>query len=649
LFPVYPGWHLYDFDLAALTPLKGSTWTGEVFGLRIDPCLNCAIPFKLDWARLYHDKETASSVALPSGKTHLLTQVLPTGTTTPVTTVIPASAGKASIARLPAGSYNIAPISDADYALSQRGKAWNFSSLTDAMVTSGISGVSVGSNGLTAFTSNPDPFVLLDVPTLTPVDASKYRYIAIDMSLTNVPAQESGLLVWWGDAPATVRHPSAFIPVQPGRQTYRIDLSKSADWKGLVKALRIDPLNGPNAAGGFGFTLHSVTLTTTSGAQEIVSFNNTPLIVNARPTVEILSPSFSTGEDYALVEQGAPWAIRQDQIKQPSLSNLIGWEYVTQIPEINATGQFFHATSQVAAAGHTEGDPQAFLIFQENAKPIAADTYRLLGFDLYVPMDAANQDELTKGAMARVAWKTDDVDPGVTSDDIVLMPGLQRYWLDMSKLVYEPASARMWSGPVRYLRIDPFEFPSSRHFYLGRTELRTLPISQYVLPVTLGLQDADGDAMSVTVRVGNTILITAQGLKNGTHQLLANVSALPAGEHQLSVDVSDGNGSMTRKAHVNFVKVPTGSGVPAHQVQAADRIFRWAESLMGGLLGPSAASSMNPACPTHIPGSYGRYYPSTQSCLLVLDGLIAYSLNGKPLSVAGYTDGLLTQAAAAGF
>jgi hypothetical protein len=30
LFPVYPGWHLYDFDLAALTPSKGSPWTGEL-------------------------------------------------------------------------------------------------------------------------------------------------------------------------------------------------------------------------------------------------------------------------------------------------------------------------------------------------------------------------------------------------------------------------------------------------------------------------------------------------------------------------------------------------------------------------------------------------------------------------------------------
>jgi hypothetical protein len=649
LFPVYPGWHLYDFDLAALTPSKGSAWAGELFGLRIDPCVGCAVPFKMDWARLYHDKSASASITIPSGKTHVLAQVLPTGSTNPVTTVLPAASGMVSVARLPAGSYQIAPFADVDYGLTQRGKAWDFSVLSDTLVTSGINVVSVDSKGLTASTNNPDPFILLDVPNLRPIDASKYRHIAIDMTLTNVPDQESGLVVWWGDAPATVRHPSAFTPVQQGRKTYRIDLGNSANWQGLVKALRIDPLNGPNAAGGFAFTLHGVTLTTTSGAQETLTFNSQPLVINARPTVQIVSPGFTTGDDYALVEQGKSWLLNKDQVKQPTLSNLAGWEYVTQIPEINAMGQFFHASSLPAAPGHTEGDPQAFLVFQENTKPIAADTYRWLGFDLYVPMDAASQDELTKGAVGRVAWKKDDTDPGLTTDDIVLMPGLQRYWLDMSKVVYEPASTRTWTGQIRYLRIDPLEFPTPRHFYVGRTELRSTPMSQYILPLTLALNDADGDAMSVTVRAGSTVITTAQGLKNGTHSLFASVGGLPAGEHSLTVEVSDGKSNITRQAEVSFMKLPMGSGVPAHQITAADRIFQWAEVLTGGTLGTPTPSTMNPTCPAGVPGSYGRYYPASKSCLLVLDGLIVYSLNGQPLALAGTTDGLLAQAAAAGF
>ena len=73
-FAVYPGWRLYQFDLAALTPNKGKTWAGTIHGLRIDPCLGCAVTFKLDWARLSGTQDlTSGALAAPSpDKTRLL-------------------------------------------------------------------------------------------------------------------------------------------------------------------------------------------------------------------------------------------------------------------------------------------------------------------------------------------------------------------------------------------------------------------------------------------------------------------------------------------------------------------------------------------------------------------------------------------------
>ena len=644
LFPVYPGWHLYQFDLASLTPRQGTRWTGQVQGVRIDPCVGCQVEFKLDWARLYNDRSASASVAVPPGKAHLLAQ--PWGAS--ATTSIPASAGRASLARLPPGQYRVAPISDGDYALSHRGKAWSFDTTSDLLWASngGFSNPQVGSSGFTATTVGPDPFVLLDIPPNAPVSASKYRYISIDMTLSAVPASESGLLVWWGWQPATVSTPSAFVPVQTGRFTYRVDLGSSAQWTGDIRALRIDPLNGPNANSGVQVTLHSVRLTQVSGFEETVVFNPQPVAVNARPQVTILSPGHGTGSDYALVEQGQPWRMSTGQVRQPTLSNLVGWEYIGQIPSMpQHEGPFFHATSQPAGGGQTEGDPHAFLAYQENTHPINTANYRYLGFDLYVPMDAAQQSELTRGAVGRIAWKTDDTDPGLTSDDIVLMPGLQRYWFDMNQLVYEPATNRTWRGLARYLRIDPFEFPESRHFYLGQVQLRSPPSARWVVPVDLQLTDADGDTMTATIRSGSAVLGQAQGLGNGTHQLLASVAALPDGEHTFSVEVSDGINITVRTASVPVLKLAAGAPLPAHEVKSADRIFDWAEATFASTLGAARTPSLSQhACLQLAPGAYGRYYANSGICLFSVDGLVAYTINGAQLTLLGTTANLLSQA-----
>lgn len=651
LFPVYPGWHLYQIDLAALQPLRGSRWGGAVRGLRVDPCLGCQVTFKIDWARLHHHNDPAARTALPPGASRLLAQVGTPDGSAPLVTSLPAVAGQASTAGLPPGAYRVAAVTDGDYALSQRGKPWTFDTRTDLLwsLNSGISGARTSVEGLAGTTSNADPAVFLDIPAQAPIDARKYRHLAVDLTLHQVPALESGLLVWWGDQPAVVRHPSAFVPTRAGRQTYHIDLGQFPAWTGAIRALRIDPLNGPNAGSSVGFTLHGVRLTQASGFVENASFDGPRLSINARPTVRILSPALGDGDDYALVEQGRAWSMLQDQVKAPQLSNLRSWAYTSVIPDLNLAGTFFQGLSQPAAAGHTEGDPHVFLAFQENTRPIDAGTYRWLGFDLYVPMDATDQGELTRGAMARVAWKADDQDPGLTSDDIVLRPGLQRYWLDMRELVYEPASSRTWAGLVRYLRVDPFEFPEPRNFFVGAVQLRSTPAARHVLPVRLHLGDADGDQLSVIVRSSGTVLASATGLAPGEHQLLAALAPLPPGEHRIAVEVSDGRNTAVRTAELPVIKLAMNAPLPAPQVAAADRIFNWAESVLRGTVGAGTPSASTHACLQSIAGAYGRFYPAGNVCLFTVDGLVAFTVNGAGLTLAGTIPALLEQAASAGF
>ena len=281
--------------------------------------------------------------------------------------------------------------------------------------------------------------------------------------------------------------------------------------------------------------------------------------------------------------------------------------------------------------------------------PVDANTYRWFGFDMYVPMDATQQSELTHGAVARLAWKADDTDPGVTTDDIILMPGLQRYWFDMNALVYEPSTPRTWNGWVRYLRVDPFEFPESRSFHMGPVQLRSTPSARYVWPVLLQLQDADGDPLSVRIKSGDTLLGSASSLAAGTHQVVANLAALPPGEHTLTVEVSDGHNTVQRNASIPIIKPSAQSPLPAHQIKAADRIFNWAENLLRSTVGAGSASSSSHACLQAIPGAYGRTYAASGICLFTIDGLILFTIHGAGLSLAGTTSQLLVQAAAAGY
>lgn len=649
LFAVYPGWHLYHFDLASQAITRGSAWSGTIHGLRIDPCLACAVTFKIDWARLYASQSQTGRYALPAGKSRLLVDTDSNAANGILGVFKADGSGQVPLGGLPPGSYAVAALSDADYALAERGNPWDMDSTSDFAwsSTSGFSSASVANNQFSGRTNSADPYLLLDVPPDHPIDASKYRYLAIDMSLDAVPAQESGLLVWWGAQTATPQYPTAFISVSAGRKTYAIDLGSSSNWKGWVKALRIDPLNGPQAGSGVNVTLHGVRLTSQQGLTESVAYQATPLKINATPRIKLVSPAYDSGEDYASAELGAPWNMAGSGVEAPSLSNLNGWEYVNSIPDLGVSGSFFHASSRPASAGQTEGDPHAFLSYQQNSKPIAADTYRYLGFQLYVPFDASQQNELTTGAVARIAWKSGDADAGVTSDDIVLLPGLQTYWFDMKTLGYEPASTRTWSGSVPYLRIDPFEFSSTRHFYLGPVRLTAAPAGRYVLPISVDLEDADNDLLSLEVRAGTTVLSRTTDLSPGRVQLLVSLGALAEGSHTLTLVVSDGKNTHETALPVPVRKLSVATPVTAYEQSRLDRVFNWAEALLPQTLTPHVASSSQHACV--VPGAWARRYAGGSSCLMGLDGVVVYTLGGNELRYAGTLDDLFLAALAAGF
>jgi hypothetical protein len=646
LISVYPGWHTYRFDLDRLPMTRGTPWGGTIHGLRIDPCLGCQIEFEVDWARLSPRADATAGVTLSAGRTRLLvSDDLTSPNPRPMASLKAGAANRVSTAELPPGTYKTAAVTDGDWALAERGRAWDMSSTSDFGWASnnGFANATVANGVFSGRTNGADPFLLMDIPLHTSIDTSQYRHIAIDITVGSLPPQTSGLVVWWGAQPAVLQYASGFQPLTVGRQTIRIDLGAQGNWAGLMRALRIDPIKGPNAGSNVQITLHSVRLTKTAGFVENVAWDTEPLVVNAKPNAQVLSPSFGTGTlDYATAEKGTPWNMAGTGVQQPQQGNLQAWRYTNRIDDLGLNVPVFQGTSLPAAPGTTEGDPHAFLVFQENAAPIDADRYRWLGFDLYVPFNPADQNELTVGSVMRLAWKDSDLDPGLTSDDILLMPGYATYWFDMASLRYEPASNRRWAGLVRYLRIDPFEFPTPRSFFLGPARLMAQPQGRFVVPVALQLSDADADTLSVQIVAGSTVLASRSGVAPGRLDLVADLSALPLGEHILVARISDGRNSRDVALPLPVQKIAGTTPQAASELAAIDRIYNWAQVALGL---PPVASSGSAGCA--LPTAFARRY--AVGCLMAIDGAVFFTVGAGPLTYAGTVADFLAVAQASGF
>jgi len=644
LFSVYPGWHLYTFDMKTLVPGTGRPWAGKVAGLRIDPCLGCNTDFKLDWIRVTDPSDTASRLKDSRlGSAALLVDSDTDTSNGAVTTLPKQSDGSYAFDGLAPGSYRVAPISDEEYALSQRGKSWTFNTINDFNWASRSGWTKEGIVGgqFQGTTNASSSFLLLDVPDSRPIDASKYRYLRVKMNLSSVPAQTAGMLIFWGTQTGIPVSFSSFIPVKAGSNEYSVDLGASADWKGLLRTLRIDPLVGPNAGSGVTVQISSVTLSTVStpsAGASTVSYLADTVVVNTPPVITLLSPGLKTGTDYAQSVLGGAWDMaNQFSVKQPR--NLTGADFVTSIPDLNLSGTFFKGVSAQAPAGAGEGDPGVHLIYQENTNPIDAAKFRTMHFKMYVPFDAGNAQELQDGAVARVIWQEFDGDTGLTTDDILLLPGMHDYWVDMPNVLLEPASSRRWSNFIRYLRIDPLEYKAPHTFYLDEVSLHALPTALNNLSVSLSLDATSQGKFTVTTFVDNAQVGVFQNVSAGLQGFNVDVSRLAAGQHTFKVCAYDGSNTTCAKSPLPFLKTSDALAISSSDI---DSVFNWAESALPSLLKPSGERS------SYMGAYYTRCYKKSGQCLGALDGILYY-YDSKQILNLGNQAPFIAQARAGGF
>jgi len=451
-----------------------------------------------------------------------------------------------------------------------------------------------------------------------PIDSSTYQVLSFKL---NTSATED-TQIWWFHNP--VNHPSGFglggrvAPrTSPGTQIIVADLTQSLfsgiPWtNGVVRGLRIDP-NAFNAVENV--FLYWVRLTPAansplaakqtitwngSGAATITARDNSdgsvfPVVsnlsansyvwnygvlapgsytltvtnasgsgsatftINNPPRIDVTNPSPTSGDDYATTVLGNAWDMSDGaDIQLTGLDNLTNLSF---------SGGVLHATN-------TTADPIVTLLYNtNNSVPIDTTRFRYLTYRLQLdgPYD------LLAGSVARVIWSSQVSSPAAISQDIIVVPGMNSYTVDLAPLSTAPdgglepgGSGETWTAaPKRYLRLDPHEFPTARTFHIDDVKLTAKPVAATSFTIRFVGTDADADATTVSLyydvdtNPSNGKTLIASSIPASAGQVVWNTSGVLRGEYYIYAEASDGIQVIGRYSSVPVVlnvapSVPTG-------------------------------------------------------------------------------------------
>jgi hypothetical protein len=186
--------------------------------------------------------------------------------------------------------------------------------------------------------------------------------------------------------------------------------------------------------------------------------SQSPVVIDAAPIVDFVSPSFFSGPDYA-GQAGAPW----DFNSASDVSASFNMNYTVHDGVLDTT---------VPSGPYPAGvDAQFYL---NTPLPIQPATYRYLSFRMYTDWKAPWQN-IPDGMIVRLIWGIQGTTGHptdrcwLTSQDIPFDIGWQTYWIDLgdafngkpelSAPIACPATIPNWtsSPPILDLRFDPDE------------------------------------------------------------------------------------------------------------------------------------------------------------------------------------------------
>ena len=179
-----------------------------------------------------------------------------------------------------------------------------------------------------------------------------------------------------------------------------------------------------------------------------------PVTVNAAPQFNFTQPDLRGDEanSYAHAVVGNPWGPIEAADVELTRN-------ISNVSYANPTGSIT-GTSDPSPDINVDPTGDPYILWQ-GAASIDTERYRLLCYTLEVegPRD------IGAGSVARILYGNDTSVPFATSDDIIVQEGLNEYCIgDLRNIQLEGDLPHDWFGAMRFIRLDPLEFPTPKNF-----------------------------------------------------------------------------------------------------------------------------------------------------------------------------------------
>lgn len=263
--------------------------------------------------------------------------------------------------------------------------------------------------------------------------------------------------------------------------------------------------------------------------------------INAKPIIEFIDPSYTSGEDYATAVLGNPWDMND-------AADIIFTE--------NVSGNTF--TGGVFSGTNTSSDSKVKFNI-DPANPIDTDKYRYLTYDIETE-NTLNQNINDRfGWVARFIWweSAGTIIGGSVASHNRVYEGRMEYSIDLhrplSELVDQTATAVANNGwqyhsTIDHLRYDPLEAVVNHEFFIYDVKLTAVPEFQsgsYTLSFTT--EDLEGDSGSIEFfydsdnkGFNGSSIGTMNVSFDASHSYTIPGSSIPNGEYYIYAVMNDG-------------------------------------------------------------------------------------------------------------